>query len=137
MRRRSPSTTGSQTSSLRRARRSSRRRARRRNSVRRCWRAVRGRMTCHRLTIARAARSIRRAWTRTANGSYERLLAEPAAGHLLDERIPRGALVVVAEDHPPHQRGIRVLEPVVTFERLAEPHDAALAADPVDLDRLL
>ena len=36
----------------------------------------------------------------------ERLLAEPAASHLLDERIPRGALVVVGE-HAPGPSGSR------------------------------
>src|SRR3954470_23792986 len=136
-RRRSRSTTGSTTSSRLRTRRSSRRRARRRNSVRRCWMAVPGRTTCLRSTAARATRSTRRGWTRTARRSHERLLAEPSAGHLLDERIPGGALVVVAEDDTPHQRRVRVLEPVVALERLAEPHHALFAADAADLDRLL
>ena len=65
-------------------------------------------------------------------------LNRPEAGavHLLEERIQRGALLVVAEHHVPHEVRVRELEPLVTFERLAEPHDAALAADARDLQRL-
>src|SRR6266540_6285094 len=61
---------------------------------------------------------------------------EAAAGERFDERIPRGALVVVGHLHLAHEVGVRVLEAVVALESLGETHDAALAADARHLNRL-
>src|SRR6185312_2754386 len=57
----------------------------------------------------------------------------PVGRHL--SLVAGGALVVEAERHLAHEIRVRELEPLVTFERLREPHHAALAADAADLDR--
>src|SRR5437762_804322 len=62
--------------------------------------------------------------------------AEARARHLREERIERGALLVVAQRHDAHQVRVGKLEPVVILECLAEAQYAAFAADAGDLQSL-
>ena len=70
------------------------------------------------------------------NYSDDRLLAEAAARHRVEQLLAARALVVPRERHLTHERGARGLEPVVTVEHPGEAAHAALAADAADLDRL-
>src|SRR5262249_36318245 len=85
----------------------------------------------------RAPPTPRRADERTRAPRLDGLeLAKPAARHGGEDRLPARALVVPGEGHLPHEVRIRGLEALVTLEDLGQSHDAALAADAADLDRL-
>src|SRR5207247_9402976 len=71
-----------------------------------------------------------------APGLYLRHLAEAATGHRVEQLLALRALIVPGQRHLAHQIGIGLLESLMPFEYLREPHDAALAADAADLNRL-
>src|SRR5207245_849894 len=63
-------------------------------------------------------------------------LTEAAPGHRLEQRFARRALVVPGDPDLTEQVRVRRLETIVALEHLRETHDAALATDAADLDRL-
>src|SRR3954447_10496457 len=64
-------------------------------------------------------------------------LAKAAAGHRVQERLARRALVVPGERNLTHEARVRCFEALVSFEHLRQPHDTPLAADAADLNRLV
>ena len=63
-------------------------------------------------------------------------LRKPPATAWRGSRPQSGSLVIPRERYLAHQIGVGLFEALVPFEHLREPHHAALAADPADLDRL-
>src|SRR5439155_12791175 len=70
----------------------------------------------------------------SARGALE--LSETRAGEGPDDLLAVGSLVVPGQLDLAHQVRVRVLEPLVSAKHAGQPPDAALTADPADLDRL-